>query len=89
MRPVSNTITYPELCHLVLDLLITFHSRKDDTLAVIPHVLLKLISLAKHSGEGASMLYEQGVIPTLLKGFHQTIVSKESQHQGTAAPSMA
>ena len=54
----SHVLRHPHLCRLVLDMLLhqpgPLHNSN-----VLAHVLLKLISLAKHSANTAATLYQQ------------------------------
>lgn len=57
-RSATHIVHYPELIKLVLEILILCPERLG-TSAVLPHVLLRLIAIAKQSFHIASALYGQ------------------------------
>ena len=57
MRSPPCKILHPDLCRLVLELLAAYQDR--DRGDVLPHMFLKLISLAKCSPQCTTALYRQ------------------------------
>ena len=71
-RSAIQLMLYPQLCKLVLQLLVD-HPTERPTSGVLSHVLLKLISLAKQSAHIASAMYNQGLVEILLNGLRKII----------------
>ena len=71
-RSTLQLMLYPQLCKLVMQLLVE-HPTEPPTSGVLAHVVLKLISLAKQSPHIASALYNQGLVKILLVGLQKII----------------
>ena len=71
-RSALQLMLYPQLCKLVLQLLVD-HPTERPTSGVLSHVLLKLISLAKQSAHIASAMYNQHLVEILLDGLRKIV----------------
>ena len=63
---------HPQFCHLVLDTLITYTNKFNQT-SLVSHVLLKMISIAKQNIYNATAMYTQGMVELILTRFQQVL----------------
>ncbi len=80
-RSTLQLMLYPQLCKLVMQLLV-HHPTEPPTSGVLAHVVLKLISLAKQSPHIASALYNQGLVEIILVGLQKIIQNANSTGSG-------
>ncbi|XP_064622032.1 lysosomal-trafficking regulator-like isoform X2 [Lineus longissimus] len=74
-KELETLLIYPQMCILVLELLIPV--QKDTTYnQVVISLLQKILGMAKENKQNCGALYGQGLVKVLLLGFHDVISSK-------------
>ena len=79
---VAPYMPHPQLCHLVLRCLFSYTSsssaaRRCHDTSLVSHVLMKVISIAKHSDSHQAALYAHGLVELVLQRFQQVLQQQD------------